>query len=257
MSSNQLLSVKELCVYYETPTGDVKAVDGISFELKAGEMLGLVGESGCGKSTAAMGILQLVQPPGRIVSGQVRLKDQELLSLSESQMRRLRWTRLALIPQGAMNSLNPTMKICSQIQDVILAHEPSGAGKLTKNQIKKRTLELLKMVGLPERIYQMYPHELSGGMKPRVCYAMAVALNPSLIIADESTSALDVVVQRVVAQTILEVKKALGVSMIMIGHDMGLMAQMADRIAVMYAGKIVEIGTVFDILNNASHPYTQ
>ena len=257
MSNKQLLSVKELRVYYETPTGDVKAVDGISFELKAGEMLGLVGESGCGKSTAAMGILQLVQPPGRIVSGEVRLEDKNLLSLSEGQMRHLRWTRLALIPQGAMNSLNPTMRVCSQIQDVILAHKPSGVNKLTKNQIKNRTLELLKMVGLPERIYQMYPHELSGGMKQRVCIAMAVALNPSLIIADESTSALDVVVQRVVAQTILQVKKALGVSMIMIGHDMGLMAQMADRIAVMYAGKIVEIGTVFDIFNNASHPYTQ
>ena len=257
MSDSQLLSVNELCVYYETPTGDVKAVDGISFELKTGEMLGLVGESGCGKSTAAMGILQLVQPPGRIVSGQVKLKDQELLSLTESQMRHLRWTQLALIPQGAMNSLNPTMKICSQIQDVILTHRLTSIDKPNKKQVRNRIFELLKMVGLPERIYNMYPHELSGGMKQRVCIAMAIALNPSLIIADESTSALDVVVQRVVAQTILEVKQALGISMIMIGHDMGLMAQLVDRIAVMYAGKIVEIGTVLDIFNSPRHPYTQ
>src|SRR5215216_1884262 len=235
-----ILKVRNLHVYYETPKGDILAVDGIDFDLFEGETLGLVGESGCGKSTAAMGILQLVMPPGRIVDGEVLLEGRNLLSLNEEALRSIRWIKLALIPQGAMNSLNPTMKVNDQIKDVIVAHE----GQQAKKGMKPRILELMSMVGLPARVYDMYPHELSGGMKQRVCIAMAIALNPAVIIADESTSALDVVVQRIVAQTLLKVKQALGVSMIMIGHDMGLMAQMVDRIAVMYAGKIVEIAPV-------------
>jgi peptide/nickel transport system ATP-binding protein len=252
-SLKTVLEVKGLKIYYETPKGDVKAVDGVDFSLYEGEILGLVGESGCGKSTAAMGVLQLIVPPGRIVGGEIRMDDIDLLKLSELELRKMRWTRLALIPQGAMNSLNPTMRISQQIIDVIQEHE----GKSSKEKMKTRILELLQWVGLPERIYNMYPHELSGGMKQRACIAMAIALNPSVIIADESTSALDVVVQRVVAQTLLKVKEAMGVSMIMIGHDMGLMAQMVDRIAVMYAGKIVEISSVEDIFKNPGHPYTE
>jgi peptide/nickel transport system ATP-binding protein len=173
--------------------------------------------------------------------------------MSEQALREMRWDRLALIPQGAMNSLNPTMKVSDQIADVIVAHE----GRKTLKTMKPRILELLTMVGLPGRVYDLYPHELSGGMKQRACIAMAIALNPTIIIADESTSALDVVVQRVVAQTLLKVKEALGVSMIMIGHDMGLMAQMVDRVAVMYAGKIVEIAPVRDIFEDPKHPYSQ
>lgn len=191
--------------------------------------------------------------PGRIVDGEISMDGTNLLTLSELELRRMRWTRLALIPQGAMNSLNPTMRIHQQIADVISQHE----GKQPKDALEKRILELLQWVGLPERIYNMYPHELSGGMKQRVCIAMAVALNPSVIIADESTSALDVVVQRVVAQTLLKVKQTMGVSMIMIGHDMGLMAQMVDRVAVMYAGNIVEIASVEDIFRNPGHPYSE
>ena len=248
-----VLEVEGLRVYYETPACDVLAVNGIDFQLYQGETLGLVGESGCGKSTAAMGILQLVVPPGRIVSGQVLLDGQNLLDLSARELRKLRWAKLSLIPQGAMNSLNPTMKINRQIQDVIDAH----LGRTSKQEIRDRILELLQMVGLPERVYHMYPHQLSGGMKQRVCIAMAIALSPQVIIADESTSALDVVVQRVVVQTLLRVKEALGVSMIMIGHDMGLMAQMVDRIAVMYAGKIVEIAFVKEIFDHPAHPYSQ
>ena len=248
-----VLEVEGLKIYYETPKGDVKAVDGIDFTLYEGEILGLVGESGCGKSTAAMGVLQLVVPPGRIVNGQIKMEDVDLLQLTDQELRKMRWTRLALIPQGAMNSLNPTMRISQQIADVIEQHE----GKSNKDEMKTRILELLQWVGLPERIYSMYPHELSGGMKQRACIAMAIALNPSVIIADESTSALDVVVQRVVAQTLLKVKKTMGVSMIMIGHDMGLMAQMVDRIAVMYAGNIVEISSVADVFKNPGHPYTE
>jgi peptide/nickel transport system ATP-binding protein len=248
-----VLRVTDLCVYYETPKGDVLAVDGVSFDLYEGETLGLVGESGSGKSTAAMGILQLVTPPGRIVNGEVVLEGHNLLGMSEQALREMRWDRLALIPQGAMNSLNPTMKVSDQIADVIVAHE----GRKTLKTMKPRILELLTMVGLPGRVYDLYPHELSGGMKQRACIAMAIALNPTIIIADESTSALDVVVQRVVAQTLLKVKEALGVSMIMIGHDMGLMAQMVDRVAVMYAGKIVEIAPVRDIFEDPKHPYSQ
>ncbi|MEO8609816.1 MAG: ABC transporter ATP-binding protein [Chloroflexota bacterium] len=248
-----VLKVRDLRVYYETPKGDVLAVDGINFDLFKGETLGLVGESGCGKSTAAMGILQLVVPPGRIAGGEVLLEGNNILGLSDQALRGVRWIKLALIPQGAMNSLNPTMKVSDQISDVILAHE----GRKSKKDLKERVLELLSMVGLPGRVYDLYPHELSGGMKQRVCIAMAIALNPTIIIADESTSALDVVVQRVVAQTMLKVKQALGVSMIMIGHDMGLMAQMVDRVAVMYAGKIVEIAPVKDIFANPKHPYSQ
>ena len=248
-----VLEVKDLKIYYETPKGDVKAVNGINFSLYEGEILGLVGESGCGKSTAAMGVLQLIVPPGRIVSGEIMMDGTDLLKLSEAELRQRRWTNLALIPQGAMNSLNPTMRISQQIADVIVQHE----SKRNTENMKKRILELLQWVGLPERIYNMYPHELSGGMKQRACIAMAIALNPSVIIADESTSALDVVVQRVVAQTMLKAKTEMGVSMIMIGHDMGLMAQMVDRIAVMYAGNIVEIASVQDMFANPAHPYSE
>ncbi|HIC88198.1 MAG TPA: ABC transporter ATP-binding protein [Anaerolineae bacterium] len=248
-----LLDVKELRVHYETPLGDVIAANGISFHVYRGETLGLVGESGCGKTTTAMGILRLVQPPGRIVSGHVLINGTDLVTLSERELRQIRWRELALIPQGAMNSLNPVMRVSDQIADAIEAHE----GRQPRKALKERILELLSTVGLPSRVYNMYPHELSGGMKQRVCIAMAIALNPPLIIADEPTSALDVVVQRVVAQTLLDVKDRLGVSMILIGHDMGLQAQLVDRIAIMYAGNIVEIAPVDEAFGEPMHPYTQ
>lgn len=261
MSENQkiserraILTVKDLRIHYATPQGDVIAVSDISFELLEGETLGLVGESGCGKSTTAYGILQLVQPPGYIVGGEVVLDDIELLHLDEEELRKMRWTNLSLIPQGAMNSLNPTMRVKDQIIDAIEAHE----GKQTdKEALRDRIYDLFQTVGLPNRIYNMYPHELSGGMKQRVCIAMGIALNPSVVIADEATSALDVVVQRIVAQTLIKVKDALGVSMIIIGHDMGLLAQIVDRIAVMYAGKIVENASVDSLFATPRHPYTQ
>lgn len=248
------LDVKDLRIHYATPKGDVIAVSDVSFQLLEGETLGLVGESGCGKSTTAYGILQLVQHPGYIKNGEVHLDGVELLSLTEEQLRKMRWTKLALIPQGAMNSLNPTMKVKDQIIDVIEAHE----GKQSDNEaLKQRIFDLFQTVGLPNRIYNMYPHELSGGMKQRVCIAMGIVLNPSVVIADEATSALDVVVQRIVAQTLIKVKEALGVSLIVIGHDMGLLAQIVDRIAVMYAGKIVENAPVDNLFGEPRHPYTQ
>ena len=247
------LEVKDLRVHYATPTGDVIACNGVSFQVYRGETLGLVGESGCGKTTAAMGILRLVQPPGRILHGQVLIDGTDVISLDERELRQVRWRQIALIPQGAMNSLNPVMRVKDQIADGIQTHE----GKQPRAALKERILELLNTVGLPGRVYTMYPHELSGGMKQRVCIAMAIALHPSLVIADEPTSALDVVVQRVVAQTMLEVKERLNVSMILIGHDMGLQAQLVDRIAVMYAGNMMEIAPVKDIFAKPLHPYTQ
>jgi peptide/nickel transport system ATP-binding protein len=248
-----VLNVKDLRVHYATPTGDVIACNGVNFQVYHGETLGLVGESGCGKTTAAMAILRLVQPPGRIVHGQVLLDGNDIVSLSDRELRRVRWHQVSLIPQGAMNSLNPVMRIKDQIADGIQTHE----GRRPRRELKERILQLLNRVGLPGRVYHMYPHELSGGMKQRVCIAMAIALHPSLVIADEPTSALDVVVQRVVAQTLLDVKEELNMSMIMIGHDMGLQAQLVDRIAVMYAGNIMEIAPVEDIFAKPQHPYTQ
>jgi len=248
-----VLDVKGLKVYYSTPTGDVKAVDGVDFQIYQSEIVGLVGESGCGKTTTAMAILRLVQPPGRIVDGDIILAGKNVAKLDDKELREFRWSTMALIPQGAMNSLNPIMRIKEQIGDAILAHED----RVSRSELKERILNLLTMVGLPSRVYDMYPHELSGGMKQRVCIAMAVALNPPLIIADEPTSALDVVVQRVVAQNLLDIKERLGVSMIIIGHDMGLMAQLVDRLAVMYAGHMVEISPVEQIFREPLHPYTQ
>lgn len=248
------LEVRDLCVHYRTPEGIVVAVNGVSFKVYKGEMVGLVGESGCGKTTAAMGILRLVQPPGCIVGGEVILNDEiKITNLSDHELRQVRWSEISLVPQGAMNSLNPTMRIQAQIKDAIEAHE----GQRPKDEVKDRIFNLLKMVGLPGRVYSMYPHELSGGMKQRVCIAMAIVLNPTVIIADEPTSALDVIVQRVVAQTMLDIKERLGVSMIMIGHDIGLMAQMTDQIAVMYAGSLVEIAPVHAAMKQPLHPYTQ
>jgi peptide/nickel transport system ATP-binding protein len=246
------LSVDRLTVSYPLVSGRFNAVDGISFTVRPGETFGLVGESGSGKTTTAMAILRLLRPPARI-SGSVRLDGSDLMTVSERELRRIRWKQLSLVPQGAMSSLNPVMRIGQQLGDVIITHE----GRKAARSMQARLEALLDTVGLPARVTRTYPHELSGGMKQRVCIAMAVALKPRLIIADEPTSALDVVVQRVVAQTLLEVQERLSAGLILIGHDMGLQAQMVDRLAVMYRGRIVEQGPVREIFKSPIHPYTR
>jgi len=248
-----ILKVKDLKVYYHTARGSVRAVDGVSFTVHEGESFGIVGESGCGKSTMAMALLGLVVSPGTIEGGQIFLDGTDILTLDRELIRKIRWSQISFIPQGAMNSLNPVMRIGSQIADVVTTHQGYQPEKILRKRIQK----LLSTVGLPHRVYRMYPHELSGGMKQRVCIAMAIALEPEVIIADEPTSALDVVVQRVVMQTLVDVQERLGAALILIGHDMGLQAQVVNRQAVMYAGKIAEIGEVNTMYKNSLHPYTK
>jgi oligopeptide/dipeptide ABC transporter ATP-binding protein len=248
-----VLRLDGLTVHYETRPDTTVAVNDLSFSVARGETLGLVGESGCGKSTTAMAILRLLHPPGRVVKGHVYLNGTDLLALDPAQHRAFRWKGISLIPQGAMNALNPVMRIEKQMADAITTHERPQS----RRSLRERIDHLLSMVGLPPHVRRLYPHELSGGMKQRVCIAMAVALNPPVVIADEPTSALDVVVQRIVAQSLLKIKRELGNAMILIGHDMGLMAQLADRVAVMYAGNLVEIAPVKSLFAQPRHPYTR
>ncbi len=250
--NGELLQVKDLRVYYHTEAGPVKAVDGVSLSLGRGARLGLVGESGCGKSTLAMTLLRLIKSPGRIESGQVLLEGLDLVQLPEDKMRQVRLGQISLIPQGAMNSLNPVMRVKDQIMDGMKDHSE----KMSQAELETRVYEALDSVELERGVANMYPHELSGGMKQRVCVAIAISLRPKIIVADEPTSALDVVIQRQVMETIERLQSALGISMILIGHDMGLMAQSVERLAVMYAGRLVEVGRVEDIFSEPLHPYT-
>ncbi len=250
---DKVLEVKDLQVGYHTPRGLVRAVNGVSFFLRRGERLGLVGESGSGKTTTALALMRLLQSPAQIDGGQVLLDGQDLLSLSDEEMRRARFAEIALIPQGAMNSLNPMMKVGEQLRDTVRAHRVSDSRMALETQIHN----MLESVDLRPDIMDAYPHELSGGMKQRVCIAMGILLKPKVIIADEPTSALDVVVQRQVMETLGRVQKDLGSAVILVGHDMGLMAQFVNRIGVMYGGKLMEVGPVRDIFKDPLHPYTQ
>jgi oligopeptide/dipeptide ABC transporter ATP-binding protein len=248
-----VLEVRDLRVRYHTPAGPVRAVNGVSFFLRPGERLGLVGESGSGKSTTALSLMQLLHEPAIIEGGQVLLSGVDLLSLSEEEMRKTRFADIALIPQGAMNSLNPMLKIGEQLRDTVRAHRQTDSNIALDSHIHS----VLASVDLAADIMEAYPHELSGGMKQRVCIAMSILLKPKVIIADEPTSALDVVVQRQVMETLGRVQKELGAAVILVGHDMGLMAQFVNRIGVMYGGKLVEVGPVRDIFKDPLHPYTQ
>jgi len=249
----EVLQVHNLRVYYQTPLGPLKAVDGVTFNLKSGERFGLVGESGSGKSTLAFALMGLIKSPGYIKEGQILLDGVDLINLSEDEIRKVRLAQITLIPQGAMNSLNPVMRIKDQIIDGIEDH----LNEMSRDVLEERVHELLKRVDLKPEVANMFPHELSGGMKQRVCLAIALSLNPRVIIADEPTSALDVVMQRQVMLTLKRVQENLGASVLLIGHDMGLMAQFATHIGVLYAGKLVEVGSVKEVFKEALHPYTQ
>jgi peptide/nickel transport system ATP-binding protein len=248
-----ILRVENLRVHYHTPAGPVRAVEGVSFRLKEGERLGLVGESGSGKSTTVLALLRMLRPPARIEGGRALLGDTDLLQLSSEEMRAARFARISLIPQGAMNSLNPVMRIKTQLADTIHYHN----GAYTRSEITQRIYHLLESVGLARGVAEMFPHELSGGMKQRVCIAMGISLQPQVILADEPTSALDVVVQRQVMETLGKVQDEIGASLILVGHDMGLMAQFVHTIGVMYAGRLVEVGPVEAIFADPLHPYTK
>ncbi|MEZ4863107.1 MAG: ABC transporter ATP-binding protein [Caldilineaceae bacterium] len=251
--SDYVLRVKDLDVQYYTDAGIVYANNKVSFDLKPGERLGLVGESGSGKSTMALALLRMIKPPGRIAGGQILLDNVDLTKLSEEEMRQVRGNEISMIPQGAMNSLNPVMRIKDQIIDGMLDHRINLSGRA----LEERAYQALDVVELDQKVGRMYPHELSGGMKQRACIAISVAMHPKVIIADEPTSALDVVTQRQVMQTIGRLQEELGSAVILIGHDMGLMAQFAHYMAVMYAGSLVELGSVRDIFTDALHPYTE
>jgi oligopeptide/dipeptide ABC transporter ATP-binding protein len=251
--TTDVLRVQGLVVHYHTPLGAVKAADNVSFSLRAGERLGFVGESGSGKSTMALAILRMIKPPGRIEAGDVWLEGVNVMSLSEDEMRRVRLARIAMIPQGSMNSLNPVMRIEAQIIDALTDH----GVQLSTRDGEQRVRDLLQSVGLQPKVAEMYPHELSGGMKQRACIAIAISLRPKVIIADEPTSALDVVVQKQVMETLARVQKELEASVVLVGHDMGLVAQFVNRLGVMYAGKLVEVSPVRDIFTKPLHPYTQ
>ena len=251
--SEPVLRVEGLRAAFDHPQGWVRAVDDVSFALLAGERFGLAGESGSGKSTLALAILRMIKPPGRIEAGEVWLAGTRLADLGEEGIRRLRLADIALVPQGSMNSLNPVLRIQRQIADAFADH----GLRLPRGEEQRRIATLLAAVGLPASVARMYPHELSGGMKQRACIAIATCLRPRVIIADEPTSALDVVVQRQVMATLARVQQELAAAVILVGHDMGLMAQFVDRLAVMYAGRLVEVAPIADIITRPRHPYTQ
>jgi peptide/nickel transport system ATP-binding protein len=243
------LDIRGLCVSFDHPLGLVRAVDNVSFALQPNERFGLVGESGSGKSTMALAIMRMIGPPGHIDGGDIFLGDTNLSTLSGDEMRRKRLAGVAMVPQGSMNALNPVMRVGAQVADAMRDHGVTVDGSAIDR--------LMERVGLPGGTAQKYPHELSGGMKQRVCIAIAICLRPTVIIADEPTSALDVVVQRQVMRTLAIVQQDLNAAILLIGHDMGLMAQFVDRLGVMYAGRLVEVAPIQEIVRKPRHPYTE
>ena len=255
MNNNKpLLEVKSLKTYFYTEDGVVRAVDGVSFEVYPGEVLGLVGESGCGKSVTSLSIMRLISKPGRIDEGEILLDGQDLLKLPEEEMIKVRGNRISMIFQQPQTALNPVFKVGDQLAEVLDVHQDLG-----KEAGWKRAVALLKMVGVPdpERRAEAYPHELSGGMAQRVMIAMALACVPELLIADEPTTALDVTIQAQILDLMRDLRREMGTSVILITHDLGVVAEMAERVAVMYAGEIVEQTDVNTLFDQPLHPYTQ
>ena len=251
--AEKILQVKNLKTYFHTQAGLVKAVNDVSFDVEKGKTLGIVGESGCGKSITSLSIMGLVEKPGKIEGGEILFEGKDLLKKTEDQMRQIRGKQIAMIFQEPMTSLNPVYTIGEQITEALLLHE-----NITKRQAKERGIEMLKLVKipLPERRFDEYPHQLSGGMRQRVMIAMALCCNPEMLICDEPTTALDVTIQAKIIELIRRVQKERGISVIYITHDLGVVAKVADYVNVMYAGKIVEKGMINEIFYDPKHPYT-
>lgn len=255
MQSNEkevLLSVKDLKVIYTTDGCMVHAVNNVSFDLNKGETLGLVGETGAGKTTIAKTILRILpDPPAKVLNGQVYFEGENILQIPEAKMRKIRGNKISMIFQDPMTALNPIFVVGDQIAEVILLHE-----NISRKEAEIKTMQILEMVGIPGERYGEYPHQFSGGMKQRVIIAMALACNPSLLLADEPTTALDVTIQAQVLELMAELKEKFNMAMIMITHDLGIVADICDKVAVVYAGEIVEMGTKEDIFDRTKHPYT-
>ena len=253
--AKNVLNIKDLYVSFDTYAGEVQAVRGVSYHVDEGEVLGVVGESGCDKSVTAQTIMKLnPMPPAKIKSGEITLDGIDIIATSEDKMQEIRGKEVSMIFQDPMTCLNPTMKVGRQITEAIKHHQ-----KLSKEEAEKRSIEMLKLVQIPnpEERAQQYPHEFSGGMRQRAMIAMALSCNPKLLIADEPTTALDVTIQAQIIDLLGDIRKKTGTAIILITHDLGVVASLVDRVAVMYAGKIVETAKVNDIFKNAAHPYTK
>lgn len=250
----KLLEVKDLKTYFYTDDGVVKAVDGVNFSVEAGKTIGIVGESGCGKSITAMSILRLIpDPPGKIVNGEIIFEGEDLTKVSDERIREIRGNNISMIFQEPMTSLNPVFTVGYQIGEVLMLHQ-----KLSEEEARERAIEMISLVGIPnpERIVDEYPHQLSGGMRQRIMIAMALACQPKLLIADEPTTALDVTIQAQILELMNGLKNRLNTSIMLITHDLGVIAEMADHVIVMYSGKVVEDAPVLELFNNPKHPYT-
>ncbi len=254
--SEVLVNVENLRTYFYTEDGEVPAVDGVSFHIDRGETLGVVGESGCGKSVTSLSIMRLIpDPPGKILKGSsITFEDEELLTKSDSAMRKIRGNDISMIFQEPMTSLNPVYTVGDQIMEAIELHQG-----LSEKEARQQAIEMLTLVGIPspEQRIDEYPHQMSGGMRQRVMFAMALSCNPKLLIADEPTTALDVTIQAQILELMKSLKEELGMAIMLITHDLGVIAEMAERVVVMYAGKIVEEGDVFDVFGDPMHPYTE
>ena len=248
-----VFEIKDLHLYYVTIRGEVKAVDGVDFSLESGEALGIVGESGCGKTSMSLGITRLLPSNVSVYRGSILLEGMELMKLTDEDFRKdINWKKISMVFQGAMNSLNPVIRVGTQVAEPLRIHLDIG-----KEEAKTQVIELFEKVGLPPETYDRYPHELSGGMKQRVIIAMALVLNPPLIILDEPTSALDVSIQAQTMNLLKRLKKEEHMAMIFITHDIALSSDISDKMAVMYGGRIVELGTSEDVINTPKHPYTE
>jgi peptide/nickel transport system ATP-binding protein len=250
-TAQTLIEIEDLVVDYPLPRGVARAVDHVSLSIDAGEMVGLAGESGCGKSTVAQAILRVLRPPGEISGGRILFQGTDIASLRPQELRKFRWRNVSLVFQSAMNSLNPVMRIGDQFVDMMQAHQ-----RVRKATALSRAGELLERVGIDRDRVRAYPHELSGGMRQRVIIAMALALNPELIVLDEPTTALDVVVQREILEQLAALKRDFGFAVLFITHDLSLLVEISDRIAIMYAGRIVELATSDELFAKPAHPYT-